>query len=269
MHMLRNALKVLPLLAFAAAAHAQTAGTINFSANQTSATGSLAPVLTWSTSPVATSCTASGGWSGTKFASGSETLPTITASASYTLTCVWGGGSANVSWAIPTKNTDGSTLTDLAGFKVRFGTSASALTQTQSVNNPSATSTTVPALSTGTWYFSVRAVNSSQVESGDSNVAQKTISSASAAKTVAITITPSTTPPPPTTSLKTVGTTVYDVLYTGGTRQLGRQVGTVALGVACNPKYPTNTNYYPVVRSLVKFTRTSRSNTVVARCALK
>jgi len=267
MHMLRNALKVLPLLAFAAAAHAQTAGTISFSANKTSATGSLVPVLTWSTSPVATSCTASGSWSGTKFASGSETLPTITANASYTLTCYWGGGSAKVSWAIPTKNTDGSTLSNLAGYKVRFGTSASALTQTQSVNSPSATSTTVPALSTGTWYFSVRAVNSNQVESGDSNVAQKTISSASAAKTVAITITPGT--PPPTKTLKTVGTTVYDVLYTAGTRQLGRQVGTVALGVACNPQYPTNTNYYPVLRSLVKFTRTSRSNTVVARCALQ
>ena len=268
MHMLRNALKVLPLLAFAAAAHAQTAGTISFSANKTSATGSLAPVLTWSTTPVATSCTASGSWSGTKFASGSETLPTITANASYTLTCYWGGGSANVSWSIPTKNTDGSTLTDLAGFKVRFGTSASALTQTQSVNNPSATSATVPALSTGPWSVSVRAVNSSQVESANSNVAQKTINSASAAKTVAITITPSTTPPP-TTSLKTVATTVYDVLYTKGTRQLGRQVGTVALNVNCNPQYPTNTNYYPVSRSLVKFTRTSRSNTVVARCALK
>jgi len=131
MHMLRNALKVLPLLAFAAAAHAQTAGTISFSANKTSATGSLAPVLTWSTSPVASSCKASGGWSGTKFASGSETLPTITANASYTLTCYWGGGAADVTWTKPTKNTDGSTLTDLAGYKVHFGNSTSALTQTK------------------------------------------------------------------------------------------------------------------------------------------
>jgi hypothetical protein len=261
--MFRNALKVLSLLALAAAAHAQTAGTISFSANKTSATGSLTPVLTWSTSPVATSCTASGGWSGTKFASGTETLPTITANASYTLTCYWGGGTAKISWTVPTKNTDGSALTNLAGYKVRFGTSATALTRTQSVTSPTATSTTIPSLGTGTWYFAVNAVNSNQVESANSNVAQKTVSSASAAKTVAITVTPTTQ------KLVTVGTAVYDVLYTQGTRQLGRQVGTVALGVSCNPQYPTNTNYYPVLRSLVKFTLTSRSNTVVARCALR
>jgi hypothetical protein len=180
------------------------------------------------------------------------------------LTCSWGNGSAKISWVIPTTNTDGSKLTDLAGFNVHFGTSQSALSQVLAVTSPTATSATVPALASGTWYFSVRAVNSNKVESSDSNVAQKTISSASAAKTVAITITPTTT-----TKLVTVGTTVYDVLYTGGTRQLGRAVGTVALGVSCNPQYPTNTNYYPVLRSLVRFTQTSRSNTVVARCALK
>jgi len=264
MHMFRNALKVLSLLALAATAHAQTAGTINFSANKTSATGSLTPVLTWSTTPVATSCTASGSWSGTKFASGSETLPTITANASYTLTCYWGGGSANVSWTAPTRNSDGSALTNLAGYKVRYGTSATALNQTKSITSPTATNTTISALGTGTWYFAVNSVNSNQVESAASNVAQKTISSASAAKTVAITVTPTSTQ-----KLVTVGTAVYDVLYTKGTRQLGRQVGTVALGVSCNPQYPTNTNYFPVLRSLVKFTRTSRSNTVVARCALK
>ena len=105
-------------------AQAQTAGTITFTAKQASATGSLAPVLTWSTTPVASSCTAGGAWSGTKFASGTETLATITASKSYTLTCVWGNGSASLNWTAPTKNTDGTSLTDLAGYKVVFGSSA-------------------------------------------------------------------------------------------------------------------------------------------------
>src|SRR6478735_2287624 len=140
--MLRHTLKALPLLALCAIAHAQTAGTVTFTANQTSATGSLVPVLTWSTSPVATSCTASGGWSGTKFASGSETLAKITANASYTLTCSWGNGSANVSWTIPTTNTDGSKLTDLKGFNVHYGTSQGALSQSQAVNSATATSAT-------------------------------------------------------------------------------------------------------------------------------
>jgi hypothetical protein len=57
------------LFIFAAgAAQAQTAGVVTLTANRTSNVGSFAPVLTWSTNPVAQSCTASGGWSGTKAA---------------------------------------------------------------------------------------------------------------------------------------------------------------------------------------------------------
>jgi len=168
-------LLTLSLALLGSVAQAQTAGTINFTANQTTATGSLTPVLTWSTSPVASSCTASGAWSGTKFASGSETLPTITASKSYTLTCSWGGGSATVNWTAPTTNTNGTPLTDLAGFKVLFGTSASALNQSQMVNDPRATSKTLSSLGAGTWYFAVTAYTSDGVESDLSNLGSKTI----------------------------------------------------------------------------------------------
>src|SRR6185369_8184211 len=102
----------------AGAVQAQTAGVVTLRANATSATGSIVPVLTWSTNPVATSCRASGGWSGNKSASGSETLARINATTNYTLTCSWGSGSTRVSWTAPTTNTDGSPLTDLAGFRV-------------------------------------------------------------------------------------------------------------------------------------------------------
>src|ERR1044072_5955990 len=105
MQKVSNALLALPLLLLGTLAQAQTAGTINFTANKTSATGSLTPVLTWSTSPVAPSCSASGAWSGTKFASGSETLAAITASKSYTLTCAWGNGTAKISWTADRKST--------------------------------------------------------------------------------------------------------------------------------------------------------------------
>ena len=74
---MKNTRTVLFVLFLAAgAAQAQTAGTVTLRANPTSATGSIVPVLTWSTNPVATSCTASGGWSGTKAASGTQTLAT-------------------------------------------------------------------------------------------------------------------------------------------------------------------------------------------------
>ena len=157
------------LLMLATLAQAQTAGTITFTANKKTASGSLIPVLTWSTSPVATSCTASGGWSGTKFASGSETLAKITSSKSYTLTCTWGSGSTTLRWTAPTKNSNGSTLTDLAGYKVVYGRSATSLTQSKSVTDPKATSTSIGSLAVGTWYFAVRSVNSRKVESKNSS----------------------------------------------------------------------------------------------------
>lgn len=257
---------VLALSLLGGFAHAQTAGTINFTANQTTATGSLTPVLTWSTTPVASSCTASGAWSGTKFASGSESLATITASKSYTLTCTWGGGTATVNWVAPTTNTNGTVLRDLAGFKVLFGNSASNLNQTKTVNGATVTSTTITALGAGTWYFSVRAFNNAQMESDNSNVAQKTITGANAAKTVNITINAAPTPPPPSGTLKTTGTRVYDVIRQNDVRVLGQQVGTIATGKPCDSTYQVGERYR-VNRADVTFSKTSRSNSVVARCA--
>ncbi|MEJ0084930.1 MAG: hypothetical protein WDO72_04580 [Pseudomonadota bacterium] len=269
MHKFKYALLTLPMLLLAALAQAQTAGTITFTANKTSSTGSFAPVLTWSTSPVASGCTASGAWSGTKFASGSETLATITSSKAYTLTCSWGSGSSTVSWTKPTKNTDNSTLTNLAGFKVVFGNSASALNQSKAVNDANATGTTIAALGAGTWYFAVRAVNSTGVESDNSAVVSKTITSATAAKTVNITISGGTTPPPPTTpSLKTVNRDVYEVVTSSsGSRSLGRKVGTIALGKPCQASYKVYSSHYRVTRSDVRITTTPRSTNLVARCA--
>lgn len=266
MHRFTNVFRALPLLVLASLAHAQTAGTITFTAKQTSATGSLAPVLTWSTTPVASSCAASGAWSGTKFASGSETLASITASKSYTLTCAWGNGNATLSWVAPTKNTDGSSLTDLKGFKIVYGTSASALNNSQSVDSKTATSATVAALGAGTWYFAVRAVSTSGSESNNSSVVSRTITAASAAKTVNITINP-TTPPPTTTTWKTIDTRAYDVLIRDGVRVVGRQVGTVPLGTKCQTHYKVGTNYYKVDAAYVRVSIKPRSNTIIARCA--
>jgi len=273
MHKVSYALFALPLLLLGSIAQAQTAGTITFNANQTSATGSLTPVLTWSTSPVASSCTASGAWSGTKFASGSETLAAITSSKSYTLTCTWGNGSATLNWTAPTKNTDGTTLTDLAGFKVLYGTSSTALNNVTSINDAKATTTTIAALGQGTWYFTMRAVNTKGAESDNGAIQQKVITGASAAKTVNITITaptpPPTNPPPTGTTLKTTSTRVYDVIWddVNSVRIRGRQVGTIAIGKACDANYHVGTNYYGVNKADAKITVTPRSNRVIVSCA--
>lgn len=76
----------------------------------------------------------------------------------------------------PTQNTDGSTLTNLAGFQVLYGQSADNLDHTVMLTNAGLSSYMVENLSSGTWYFTVVAVNSSGVSSPLSNVASKTIS---------------------------------------------------------------------------------------------
>ncbi len=101
-----------------------------------------------------------------------------------------------------------------------------------------------------------------QVESSNSTLAQKTITGTSAAKSLTVSVAPTST-----AIYKTVATPVYDVLFQNGGRVLGRLVGSVALGTKCNEKFPTNTYYYPVPRTKVSFTSSTRSNTVVARCA--
>jgi hypothetical protein len=261
---MKNATLFLILFVAAGAAQAQTAGVVTLNANATSATGSMAPVLTWSTNPVASSCSASGGWSGTKAASGSQTLPTITASTNYTLTCTWSTGSARVNWTIPTTNTNGSALTNLAAFRVYFGTSASAMSQTREINDISSTAATISSLAPGTWFFKVRAVNANQLESADSSVASKTVTSGSASRSLGITINSA----PPSTTRRTIATQVYDVIRgSNGRWTLGRVVGTIPIGRACRTYYLT-ADYYGVLTGLVTLTRTPRGTTLVARCAI-
>jgi hypothetical protein len=261
---MKNPALLIVLFLAAGAVQAQTAGTVTLRANATSATGSMVPVLSWSTSPRATACTASGGWSGTKAASGTQTLPTIRASTNYTLTCTWSKGSARVRWTAPTTNTNGTPLNNLAAFRVYYGTSRGSLTQISEVNDISSSTTTISGLSPATWFFKVRAVNANQVESADSNVTSKVISGASAARTVSISITS-----PTKLTRKTIATTVYDLTRSATTGKwvLGRVVGTIPIGNNCRT-YRLTGDYYGVWTGLVKLTKPMRGDTLVAHCAL-
>ena len=86
-----------------------------------------------------------------------------------------GSGSATLSWTAPTRNTDGSTLSNLAGYRIVYGTSSSSLSRTIQVTNPGLTTYVVQNLSPGTYYFAVRSYSSTGVESSNSSVASKTI----------------------------------------------------------------------------------------------
>ena len=78
-------------------------------------------------------------------------------------------GSSTLTWTAPTTNTDGSTLTNLAGFRIQYGTSLSALTQTITIPNPGLTAYQVDGLFPSTWYFTMTAYASSGAESRPSN----------------------------------------------------------------------------------------------------
>ena len=57
-------------------------------------------------------------------------------------------GSATLTWTAPTQNTDGSPLTDLAGYRIRYGTSPGNYSNTESINNPGVTSFVINNLAT-------------------------------------------------------------------------------------------------------------------------
>ena len=84
-------------------------------------------------------------------------------------------GSATLNWQAPTQNTDGSALADLAGYRIVYGTSQSALDRTITISNPGTTTYVVSGLTSATWYFAVKAFTSGGAESSNSGVASKTI----------------------------------------------------------------------------------------------
>jgi hypothetical protein len=84
-------------------------------------------------------------------------------------------GTAALSWMAPTQNTDGSPVTNLAGYRVYHGTSASLLNESITLPGATNTSYTFTQLSSGTHYFAVAAYTSAGVESPMSAVGSKTI----------------------------------------------------------------------------------------------
>jgi hypothetical protein len=84
-------------------------------------------------------------------------------------------GAASLTWTPPTQNTDGTTLTNLAGYRIVYGAAASQLTQTIQLTNAGLSSYVVENLAPGTYYFAIRAYTSSGAESADSNVVAKVV----------------------------------------------------------------------------------------------
>lgn len=66
-----------------------------------------------------------------------------------------------LNWTAPTANSDGSALTPLTGYNIYMGATASQLLQVASITNPGLLTWTSAPLSTGTYFFTITALNSS------------------------------------------------------------------------------------------------------------
>ncbi|TVP83865.1 fibronectin type III domain-containing protein [Thioalkalivibrio sp.] len=82
---------------------------------------------------------------------------------------------ALVSWTPPVQRTDGSALTDLAGYRVYYGKALNSMSRIIEIRNPGQTSQFIDDLNTGTWYFAVTAYTRDGLESEMSNLGAKRI----------------------------------------------------------------------------------------------
>ena len=84
-------------------------------------------------------------------------------------------GSVTLNWLPPTENADGTALTDLAGYKIYWGTTPGVYPNSVTLNNPGLTSYVVDNLAPGTYEFVAKSFDTAGVESIYSNTATKVV----------------------------------------------------------------------------------------------
>jgi Putative Ig domain len=93
---------------------------------------------------------------------------TVTGSGSST-------ASAVIEWVPPTENTNGSPLTDLAGVRIYYGTSATNLSHMVQISSKTQTSYTIGNLTAGTWYFGGASYTTTGAQSSMSRVVSMSV----------------------------------------------------------------------------------------------
>ena len=83
--------------------------------------------------------------------------------------------SVTLAWLTPTEKTDGTPLTNLAGYIIRYGSSPTSYTNNVRVTDAGIQHYTVDALPAGTWYFAIAAFDAVSGTSGNSNQVIRTI----------------------------------------------------------------------------------------------
>jgi Fibronectin type III domain len=85
-----------------------------------------------------------------------------------------GTRSVALTWEPPTENNDGTPLTNLAGYRIRYGTQSGNYTSVVNLDNPGLATYVVAGLASGTYFFVISAYNQNGVESQLSNEATTT-----------------------------------------------------------------------------------------------
>lgn len=218
----------LVLAVAAIAPRVEAAPAVSISVSPATGVAPYPATLTWNASGAAT-CTASDGWSGTQAVTGTKQV-TITAAVKFTLTCVASDGQVTITWTPPTMNTDGSTLTDLAGFNLYRGTSATNLAKIKSLGK-TVTSYVDPALASGTYLYAATAVNAGSQESVKSQTSSAVVVGSSASQSATADV---TTIPNPPTGLTTVAATAYEIRPNAKGVLTAARIGVVPLGTSCS-----------------------------------
>jgi hypothetical protein len=84
-------------------------------------------------------------------------------------------GSVSLSWQAPTENEDGTALTDLAGFKIYWGTTPGRYPNSVTIDNPSVTAYVVENLAPGEYEFVGTSFNAAGVESRYSSPVSRSV----------------------------------------------------------------------------------------------
>jgi hypothetical protein len=123
-----------------------------------SGSGAASATSTSSTTPTAVTDPApTTGTSGSSGSGSSTTTPTPVPMSS--------SSSVTLGWVAPTENSDGTPISNLAGYKIHYGTTSQDYTQVVSVSNPSLSRYVLDSLPSGTYYFAITAYNAKGIES--------------------------------------------------------------------------------------------------------
>jgi hypothetical protein len=137
----------------------------NESGSSTAATSTTSTSTTGSSPQTAADSGTSTSGSSTTSGSTSGSTTTTGSTGSTTPTTPVAGTSVTLGWVAPTENSNGTPITDLAGYKIHYGTASENYTKVVAVSNPSISRYVMDSLESGTYFFAITAYNSKGIES--------------------------------------------------------------------------------------------------------